>query len=187
MNPLYFCSLRFYREKMYNTYFKKWRPLFNKNKRPNAGSANKQGIRIPRTRPRRLQSHPKDSSTHRSKRCIRPYSFCGPQLSDGYTKQMVVMNLTEVYVYGLFDTFNFSSSPFDIIVPFGTPDHSLVWQQTSDECFGATTLMLKDNFVKGFRTFSILCEWLKVVLGNNNYVMIIKFWRICLRLYKMAL
>ncbi|KAH7144230.1 hypothetical protein B0J13DRAFT_554842 [Dactylonectria estremocensis] len=174
-------------EKMYNTFFKKSRPLFNKNRRSNDRPEDRQGVKIPRTRPRRLQSHLQNSPRQQKNRCILPYSFFDPQLSDGYSNQMALLNLTEVYVHGLFDTFDFSSSLFDIIVPPGVPENSSVWQQIADEGFGAATLMLNGDFVEGFRTFSILCQRLKDTLGNNDSAMIFKFWRICHRLYNTGL
>ncbi|KAH7303161.1 hypothetical protein B0I35DRAFT_455331 [Stachybotrys elegans] len=153
-------------EKMYNTFFKKLRPLFNKNKRAKSELQGRDGVKIPRTRPRRLQGHGQNTSRQQPYRRILPCLSFNPQMCDGYANQMVVLNPTEVYVHRLFDTFDFSSSHFDIIVPPGVPDNSSVWQQTSD---------------------GMVCERLKNILGNNDSAMIIKFWRICRRLYETGL
>lgn len=109
---------------------------------------------------------------------------CATHLSDGYMQQRAVINFTGIYICGLFDTFKFSSSLFDIIVPLGVPDNSLAWQQAADEGFGASTLVLKGNFIEGFRTFETLVNG---ALGNNDCGVIIKLWRILLRLQKTGL
>jgi hypothetical protein len=108
----------------------------------------------------------------------------GTHLSDGLTKQRSIMNFSEVFVYGLFDTFNFSSNLFDIIVPPGIPDFLPAWQQISDECFGVTTLLEEGQYPESRQTFNILCERLKNIFGSNDCGMIIVIWPICIRLHQ---
>lgn len=171
---------------MYSTHFKKWSPQFNKNKKAGNGPEATSRIKIPRTRVRRHANHQQNKSEFRFYD-IRPRLSSSVRLSEGHTDQRAVMNFAEVYVYGLFDTFSFSSNLFDIIVPAGTPDHSMDWQLISDECFGAVTLLAEGKHLESRQTFNILCERLQKIIGSNDCAMIIKLWPICIRLYKTGL
>ncbi|KAH7151352.1 Clr5 domain-containing protein [Fusarium sp. MPI-SDFR-AT-0072] len=169
--------------KMYTTHFKKWCPRFNKNRRENDVGVAPTTINIPRTRCRRLADHniiPFRSSLP----ALQPHPSTDSHLSDGLAKQRSIMSFSEVFVYGLFDTFNFSSNLFDIIVPSGVPDHLPVWQHISDECFGVTTLLEEGQYADSRQTFNILCERLKNVFGSNDCGMIIVLWPICIRLHQ---
>ncbi|KAJ4138567.1 hypothetical protein NW768_002410 [Fusarium equiseti] len=98
--------------KMYTTKFTKWGPEFSKNNRPD-------GVNYPRTRVRRLNQV--TSSSHNL--TLQPRNL------DGYEKYRGLLSSTEVYVYGLFDSFNLSADLFDIFVPVDTPDRSSDWQR----------------------------------------------------------
>ncbi|KAF5568695.1 subunit P of phosphatidylinositol n-acetylglucosaminyltransferase, partial [Fusarium phyllophilum] len=167
--------------KMYTTHFKKWGPRFNKNRRTNDAEVARSTINVPRTRPRRLVDH---IPSRPGLPLLQPNPSADTILSDGATKQRSIMSSSEVFVYGLFDTFNFSSNLFDIIVPSGVPDHSPVWQHISDECFGVTTLLEAGEYTESQQTFNILCERLKDVFGSNDCGMIIVLWPICIRLHQ---
>ncbi|KAF5719531.1 subunit P of phosphatidylinositol n-acetylglucosaminyltransferase [Fusarium mundagurra] len=167
--------------KMYTTHFKKWGSSFNKNRRENDAEIARSTMAGPRTRPRRLVDH---ISSPSGLPLLQPHPSADAHLSDGVTKKRSIMSFSEVFVYGLFDTFNFSSNLFDIIVPLGVPDHSPVWQQISDECFGVTTLLEEGQYEESRQTFNILCERLKDVFGSNDCGMIIVLWPICIRLHQ---
>ncbi|KAF5987284.1 subunit P of phosphatidylinositol n-acetylglucosaminyltransferase [Fusarium coicis] len=167
--------------KMYATHFKKWGSSFNKNRRKNDAEMAHSTVKVPRTRPRRLVD---DIPSRSGLPLLQPHPSTDAHLSDGVTKQRSIMRFSEVFIYGLFDTFNFSSNLFDIIVPLGVPDHSPVWQQISDECFGVTTLLDEGQYEDSRQTFDILCERLKDVFGSNDCGMIIILWPICIRLHQ---
>ncbi|CAJ0545134.1 Ff.00g086070.m01.CDS01 [Fusarium sp. VM40] len=171
---------------MYSTRFEKWGPQFNKNKRAGDGPEATSSIKIPRTRARR-DANPQQKKSDFQFCDIQPRLASSVRLSEGHTEQRAVMNFAEVYVYGLFDTFSFSSNLFDIIVPAGTPDHSMDWQLIGDECFGAVTLLAEGNHLESRRTFYILCERLRMIVGSNDWAMIIKLWPIFIRLYNTGL
>ncbi|KAF5608516.1 subunit P of phosphatidylinositol n-acetylglucosaminyltransferase [Fusarium pseudoanthophilum] len=168
-------------QKMYTNHFKKWGSSFNKNRRENDSQMAISTVNAPRTRPRRLVD---DIPSRSGLRLLQPHPSADAHLSDGVTKQRSIMSFSEVFVYGLFDTFNFSSNLFDIIVPLGVPDHSPVWQQISDECFGVTTFLEDGQYEESRQTFNILCERLKGVFGSNDCGMIIVLWPICIRLHQ---
>ncbi|KAF5968656.1 subunit P of phosphatidylinositol n-acetylglucosaminyltransferase [Fusarium bulbicola] len=167
--------------KMYTTRFKKWGSSFDKNRRGNDEELARSTISVSRTRPRRLVD---DIPSRSGLPLLRPHPSADAHLSDGVRKQRSIMSFSEVFVYGLFDTFNFSSNLFDIVVPSGVPDHSPVWQQISDECFGVTTLLEEGQYVESQQTFNILCQRLKDVFGSNDCGMMIVLWPICLRLHQ---
>ncbi|KAF4456174.1 subunit P of phosphatidylinositol N-acetylglucosaminyltransferase [Fusarium austroafricanum] len=172
--------------KMYNTYFKKWSPRFSKNNRAGDDEANAPSTKFPRTRPRRLADQ--KCTPHRfHPTAIQPHPSTGSQLSDGLTNQQSIMKFSEVYVYSLFDTLNFSSNLFDIVVPLGTPDYLSVWQQISDECFGVITLLEEGDHIESRQTFIILCQRIKSILGSNDCGMIIFLWPICIRFQQAGL
>ncbi|TVY74413.1 hypothetical protein Focb16_v005040 [Fusarium oxysporum f. sp. cubense] len=170
--------------KMYTTHFKKWGSRFNKNRRENDAEVARSTINVPRTRPRRLVDHIPSRS---GLLLLQPHPSADAHLSDGVTKQRSIMSFSEVFVYGLFDTFHFSSNLFDITVPPGVPDHLPAWQQISDECFGVTTLLEEGQYPESRQTFNILCERLKTIFGINDCGMIIVIWPICIRLHQTGL
>jgi hypothetical protein len=106
------------------------------------------------------------------------------QSTDRHMLQFSLLNSIPDYIHALFQTFSFSSDTFDIIIPPGVTDNSMVWQQLSDKSFGATTLMMKGFHSEGRASFSLLCDKLRGVLVQKDIAMIIKLWRICIRLYK---
>ncbi|KAK2040033.1 hypothetical protein LZ31DRAFT_475454 [Colletotrichum somersetense] len=172
--------------KMYNTYFEKWKPFFNKNRTRNRGAATEHAARAPRTRPRRLQNGARPSSTNRPGAPILPTISFDPVLCNGYTAHGAVIRSTRVYVYGLFDSCRFSGTVFDVVVPPGLPDNTATWQQVSDECFGASVLMAKGDYRAGFETIDRVCQKLKDVVGTHDCSMVIKLWRVCVQLYDLA-
>lgn len=128
---------------MYTSHFKKWGPRFNKNRRENDVEVALPALNVPRTRPRRLADHiPSQCSLP----VLQPHPSVDSHLSDGLAKQRSILSFSEVFVYGLFDTFHFSSNLFDITVPPGIPDYLSAWQQISDECFGVTTLLEEGQY-----------------------------------------
>lgn len=164
---------------MYTTQFTKWGPEFNKNGNSDGTRAVSRGVN-PRTRPRRANQYRNPSRT----RSI-PLQ---PRLPDNYERYRGLLSSTEVYVYGLFDSFDLSADLFSVIVPVGTIDHSTAWQQIGDEFFGFTTLLEKKEFFDAQRTYSIIYQRLNSVVGaENDYGMIIKLWPICIRLLNTAI
>ncbi|UZP43098.1 hypothetical protein NXS19_010914 [Fusarium pseudograminearum] len=151
--------------KMYADQFKRWGAEFNKNQ-------NSDGTRLvfssdtPRTRPRRKvdQVVPRAHFPH-----LRPRLCMDIQLSDGHS------------------SFNLSANMFNIIVPAGTTDYSSVWQQIGAEVFGFITLLESNQNDEAWRTYNIIGERLKSIVGvENDYGMIIKLWPICIRLLNAA-
>ncbi|KAK1961153.1 hypothetical protein LY78DRAFT_685080 [Colletotrichum sublineola] len=155
--------------KMYNTYFEKWKPFFNKKKTRNRGAATEHATRVSRTRPRRLQSHAQPSSNIRPRAPILPMLSLDPLLCHGYTMHSAVIRSTKVC--------QFSGTMFDVVVPHGQPDNTATWQQIADECFGASVLVVKGEYRDGFATFNRACQRLKDVVGNHDCSMVIKLWR----------
>jgi hypothetical protein len=168
------------RRKMYNNYFSKWGAEFEKNRRRGKDPNNRPTISRNTARRTRPQvTRPSARPQAPMARVLLPLS---PRAPDKYHTAEIVLSLTKHYVQGLLDIFTWDK--FKIIPPQGVPDSSHLWQQISDQCYGATMLIKIGKIRDGLRRIGFICNELRTVVRFCDPAMMVKLWRICYRFHK---
>jgi len=169
---------------MYNTHFKKWGPDFDKNKK-RGRSPGKTPIRQGRgrrTRPRRvIDKQPREAESFAYFHILAP-SHVALQSPGRYRNVEIALHSLKNYTSGLFHIFTWDN--FKVIPPAGAPDLTSKWQHIADQCFGAAELIVSGRVTDGGKTLNQVCDTLREVIRICDPAMMVKFWRICYRLYK---
>jgi hypothetical protein len=99
-----------------------------------------------------------------------------------YWNVEITLHSLRDYTSGLFNIFTWDK--FKVVPLAGAPDLALKWQYIADQCFGATELITSGCVTDGVKTLNQVCDTLREVIRFGDPAMIVKFWRICYRLYK---
>ncbi|KAM7198266.1 hypothetical protein V8F33_005057 [Rhypophila sp. PSN 637] len=164
--------------KMYKTHFTKWGPHFDKNKKRGRSRSPTRPSKGRRTRPKTL--HPSKlarvpGSASSVLPTLAPYPYRNAQIA-----LVSVGNYTEDILKTI------SGDPFTIVPQNNTHCQARTWKHLGDQIWGATQLMMNGKMEKGMSVFSMACNqlWRSGAVRTSDAAMMVKFWRICHRLYR---
>ncbi|KAF3023554.1 hypothetical protein E8E14_010314 [Neopestalotiopsis sp. 37M] len=171
-------------KKMYNSHFKSWGMRKNRQK-PGPDGVNRDQeasvVKGPRTRPRRLQQPQTQNDSGRlAPTTIRPR--IATSLSKNEAEEVVILAVGN-YVAGLFESQGWVGDGISISLQSGEADQSTAWQNLSDECFSAAKLIEDKKINLAFEKFNQMCAKLEELIVYDDLGMMIKLWRILLRVH----
>lgn len=138
-------------------------------------------VKGPRTRPRRVQQpQTRIDSARSAPAAIRPRIALS--ISRMEAEEVVILAVGN-YVAGLFESRGWVGDGVSISLRSGEADQSAAWQNLSDECFSAAKLIEDKKINLAFGKFSQMCAQLEETIKYNDLGMMIKLWRILLRIH----